>query len=127
MQGHFHEEIDERYREKPRPSLYNVIAKQRERGGPAPSRFLYVAKIKESKAKDNLEKEMNDYFQKHVQDEEVGMTGILLVMGNYVVHLIEAEREPLKQVILDLQAEVNKPDTIYLGMWITYHSDENAS
>ena len=55
------------------------------------------------------------------------MTGILLVMGNFVVHLIEAEREPLKQIVLDLQAEVNKTDTIYLGMWITYHSDENAS
>jgi hypothetical protein len=50
------------YVEKPRHSLYNVIKKLKEMGGPTFNRLCYIAKINEQNLKgDMIEKEMTNW------------------------------------------------------------------
>ncbi len=103
--------MDERYMEKPRANLYNVITKLKERHGPSPSRILTIAKINDKKNKDELEKEFTDYFQNFVDEFE--MTGLCLIVNQYVLHLMEAERDKLKHIIEAYNAEIENPDSVY--------------
>mmetsp|Transcript_11704 Transcript_11704/g.10333 ORF Transcript_11704/g.10333 Transcript_11704/m.10333 type:complete len:99 (+) Transcript_11704:15-311(+) len=85
--------VDQAYQEKPRPDLYNIVKKLRDMKT-AHTRFLYIAEVKDRANKANLEKDLTNHFLNY--QENYGITGLLLIMGNYYIHLIECEPEHFK-------------------------------
>lgn len=87
------------YVEKPRHSLYNVIKKLKEMGGPTFNRICYIAKINETHLKgDMIEKEMSNWTnnicmsQETTGDDEIQeFGGFAVVLGPWIVHMFEAD------------------------------------
>ena len=124
--GHTHAHnvafVDHAYQEKPRPDLYSIVKKLRDMKI-AHNRLLYIAEVKERANKANLEKDLSAYF--HEYEEKYGISGLLLIMGNYYIHLIECEPHHFKNVANDLQSELES-NNIYKGIWIIHYTEEKG-
>lgn len=97
MQG-----IEEAYTEKPRPSLYNVIRKLKEANGPMFHRLCFITRINEHEIK-NVESDYSTWMNNIVNNDEDGdlvpghndealqYGGIAIILGPWIIHLLEAE------------------------------------
>ena len=120
----FHPAMDERYLEKPRPNLYNVITKLKERHGPAPSKVLLMFKVNERKKEEvaQAEKEIEGWFSNFVEEHE--MTGLCLIVNQYILHFIEADRDNMKLILEAINQEVASPDSFYIWCQVVSHMDD---
>ena len=115
--------MDQAYQEKPRPDLYSIVKKVRDMKT-AHMRFLYVAELKDRATKANLEKDLSTYFLEYQQKYE--MTGLLLIMGNYYIHMIEVEPEHFRNLVNEINEKLTEKSTIYKGIWIIHYTEEKA-
>ena len=115
---------NEAYQEKARPDLYNIAKKIRDMR-PAYTRFLYVAEVTDKASKSNLEKDLTTYFMEYQHKYE--MTGLLLILNNVYIHLIECETTNFKDLIIEFNKTITEKGSIYKGVYITYFCEEKGS
>lgn len=125
----------EEYVEKPRPSLYNVIKKLKEQKGPICNRLVYMAKVNEQVFKGDLEKDQISWVNSVTSsilanpDEEPGeITGFSVILGPWIVHLIEAENTLMKQFVRKLlekkTVKVNDRGSYYHNAWVVQYTED---
>lgn len=96
----------DQYIEKPRPTLFNTVQKLKESKvrislnlQKSYRRLLYVAKINDSDSKGDLEskitfliiclEDLTNYFKQIQANANQEITGLLLLLGGFMIHLIE--------------------------------------
>ena len=115
---------NEAYQEKARPDLYNIAKKIRDMR-PAYTRLLYVAEVTEKASKANLEKDLTSYFIEFQHKYE--MTGLLLILNNIYIHLLEWESTHFKDLVKELNKTETEKGSIYKGIYITYFVEEKRN
>ena len=110
--------VEEAYQEKTRADGYNIVKKIRDMKT-AHSRLLYIAEVKDRAAKSNLEKDLSTYFVEFQHKYEI--TGILLILNNYYIHLVEWEPEHFRDVVEELEKKLVDKSSIYKGMWVIHY------
>lgn len=126
--------IDE-YTEKPRPNLYNVVKKLREQKGKMLHRICYVSKFDEAIFKGDYEKQFSEWSNQvfNTQDdseiplqegETLDYDGLAVVLGPYVVHLLEAEQTLMNRYLKKLQQMKSAKQSIYSGIWVLHYTED---
>ena len=116
--------LDHTYPEEPRPDLYSIVKRLREMKT-AHTRLLYIAEVKERATKANLEKDLSAYFLEFQQKYEI--TGLLLIMGNYYIHMMEVEQDKFKDAVNELHIYSEGKASIYKGIWVLHYTEEKTN
>lgn len=125
----------EEYVEKPRPSLYNVIKKLKEQKGAITNRLVYMAKVNEQVFKGDLEKDQSSWvntvtstIENNPEEEPGEITGFAVILGPWVVHLIEAETplmmQFLKKLLEKRNAKVSERGSYYHNAWVVQYTED---
>jgi hypothetical protein len=143
---------EQKYVELPRPSLYNAIKKLKEsqNNGQIVNRLCYVAKINEHDFKgdlDRLEKEFTQWVQgllrqdgdvpaedPNIDFREGGHEGFYapqvytgyaaIVMGGFMVHMLECENPLMSQFLHALLEESQRKGSYYRGVWVIHYAED---
>ena len=114
----------EKYMEKPRPNLYSIVKKLKNQDQ-SYRRVCYVCKVSDQANKAELEKDQTNFFKRVAEDRR--FTGLCLIVGNYIVHLIETTDEVLMKDFMGALNNEFKETKLYLSLYIVHFTEENPS
>ena len=134
LNGGMGQPFDE-YIEKPRHSLYNVIKKLKEMGGPTFNRICYIAKINETQLKgDQIEKEITNWTNTVCMNQDVAgedeiteFGGFAVVLGPWIVHMFEADSPLMMSFMTKLQQKNNEDGSYYQNIWVLHYTEDVPS
>ena len=124
----------EEYYEKPRPSLFNVIKKLKEKNGEPLNRLCYIAKLQDN-FRGDAEKEFTKWTTETINNDEenefkpqgtneIRYGGFAVVMGNWMVHMFEAEQPLMGRYIRALNNKVHSKDSYYSNAWVVHYTED---
>lgn len=109
--------------EAERESLLNIVQNIRQQSNPV-ARLLYVAKTNTDSKKDlDACEDTEQWIKNNCQNEEA--TGILLVIGPYVIHLFEAPSENAIALMKHIREVCSNPIPPYIVVNVINFTEEN--
>jgi len=115
---------EDKYKEKPRANLLNSVSAIKS-ANTAVQRILYVAKINDADGKGEIEKELTSYFKSLADGKEI--TGLLVILGGYCIHFLEADHEYIFTVMKLLKDEELAPASLYKKVNVIAYTEENPT